>query len=153
MSNTVEFSFRLTGFGWAEGRIAVGGSSATLTASCLESDALRDLVRAVSALVEGAPGARALWDAESAAYRWFFQRIGGDVRVRLLVFPDSFSDAPDDVLLNTTCLVRDLGVAIASGAQSVLDEVGARKYKRRWGHPFPRDDLAALQGLLHSDPP
>jgi hypothetical protein len=45
--------------------------------------------------------------------------------------------------------VNALASAVAFGAQSVLDEHGAEGYEQRWvEHPFPLDDLAALQRLL-----
>ena len=109
---------------------------------------LGDLIRAVLALLEGAEEARAAWEEEPGEYRWVFQRSASDVRTRLLAFPDVYDDAPDEkgtLLLDATCSARDLGQAIASGAQRVLDEVGSEEYQRRWvEHPFPAADLSAL---------
>ncbi len=68
MTSPVEFSFRLTGTGWAEGRIAVGDRFAMPTASYL-SDALGDLIRTVRSLLEGAEGARVSWEEEPGEYR------------------------------------------------------------------------------------
>jgi hypothetical protein len=155
MPGGVEFSFRLTGTGWAEGRIAVGDSFATPTASYL-SDALGDLIRAVRALLEGAEDARASWEEEPGEYRWVFQRSGSEVRMRLLAFPDVYDDGPDEdgqALLDVTCLVTDLALAVASGAQRVLDQLGPDEYQQRWvEHPFPTDDLTALERLVGRDP-
>jgi hypothetical protein len=155
MQGRVEFSFRLTGTGWAEGRIAVGDSFATPTASYL-SDALGDLIRAVRGLLEGANEARASWEEEPGEYRWVFQRDESEVRIRLIAFRDIYDHAPDEdgqALLDGTCTVRDLGVAVASAAQRVLDEVGPAGYQERWvEHPFPTDDLAALEQLVGRAP-
>ncbi|MDX6481436.1 MAG: hypothetical protein QOG85_1946 [Gaiellaceae bacterium] len=151
MADRVEFEFRLTGTGWAEGRLAIGASFATPTASYL-SDALGGLIRAVRALLEGAVGARTWWEEEPGEYRWVFQRVGSEVRVRLLAFPDQMDEAPDadgETLLDATCELKDLGLAVVSGAQRVLDDLGPDEYLRRWvEHPFPTDDLAAVQRLL-----
>jgi hypothetical protein len=155
MSSEVEFSFRLTGTGWAGGRIAVGESVATLTASYL-SDALGDVIRAVRALLEGGENARASWEEEPGEYRWVFQRRASEVQIRLLAFPDVYDKAPDregEALLDATCSLIDLGLAVASGAQQVLDELGPDEYQQKWvEHPFPTQDLAALYQLLGSDP-
>ena len=155
MSANVEFEFRLVGTGWAEGRIAIGDEFASPTASYL-SDALGDLIRAVGALCEGAHEVRASWDEEPGEYRWIFQRVGSTVRLRLLGFPHlrGWQDAPDgdeEVLLDAECPVSDLASAIASGAQRLLDEVGADAYEEKWvEHPFPADDLAALEQSLNA---
>jgi hypothetical protein len=134
--------------------MAVGESSVTPTASYL-SDALGDLIRAVRALLEGAEDARASWEEEPGEYRWIFHRNGSEVRMRLLAFPDIYDHSPDDdgqVLLDATCSLRNLGLAVAAGAQRVLDEVGLDEYQRRWiEHPYPSDDLAALDQLLRPD--
>ena len=130
-------------------------SFATPTASYL-SDALGDLIRAVRALLEGAENARASWEEEPGEYRWVFQRSGSEVRIRLLDFADVHDQAPDEdgeVLLDATCALRDLGLAVATGAQGVLDELGTAGYLARWElHPFPTDDLAALEQLVARGP-
>jgi hypothetical protein len=151
MSSPVEFSFRLIGTGWAEGRIAVGDSSATPTASYL-SDALGDLIRTVCALLEGAEDARMSWEEEPGEYRWIFERSGSEVRTRLLALDDVYDDAPDEdgeILLDATCALSDLGLGVASGAQHLLNELGQEEYHARWvEHRFPTDDLAVLTQLV-----
>lgn len=154
MTGGVEFSFRLTGTGWAEGRIAIANSVATPTASYL-SDALGDLIRAVRSLLEGAEEARASWEVEPGEYRWVFQRSGSEVRTRLLAFPDVYAHAADaegEPLIDVTCLLLDLARAVASGAQRVLDEFGLDGYDQRWvEHAFPSGDLIAVERLLRPE--
>jgi hypothetical protein len=126
------------------------------TASYL-SDALGDLVRAVRALCAGAEATRAAWEEEPGEFRWVLQRNDTEARVQLLAFADVYGDAPDEsgqVVFDATCTVRDLGLAVASGAQRVLDELGADAYADKWlEHPFPADDLDALRASLDTDLP
>jgi hypothetical protein len=149
----VEFTYRLTGTGWAEARIADGPIASTITASYLE-DALGALLEATGLLLEGAEQARCSWEEEPGEYRWIFERAGSNVRLRVLVFADIYSHEPDDrgmVVFETTSPLREVATAIAEGAQKVLDEYGEDEYLRRWvDHPFPVGHLELIQARLDS---
>jgi hypothetical protein len=147
----VEFTYRLTGTGWAEARIADGSSSATMTASYLE-DALGVLLEAVGVLLEGADEARCSWQEEPGEYRWVFERAGTDVRLRVLAFRDVYSREPDDegvVVFETRQALTEMAAVIADGGQAVLDELGEDEYLRRWvDFPFPLGHLQMIQAQL-----
>jgi hypothetical protein len=87
----VEFSYRLTGVGWAEATITCGDRSATLTASYM-SDALAELLLAVGELADGADAARCSWEEEPGEFRWLFARAGEDVDLRILWFDDIYAE-------------------------------------------------------------
>lgn len=147
----VQFKYRLTGAGWSEGSISDGHASATLTASYLE-DALGDLLEAVGVLLEGAIDARCSWEEEPGEYRWIFSRQGNDVRLQVLGFEDMYSLKPDPAgysIFETSLSLRDLAIAIADGAQAVLDEHGEDGYLAKWDqHPFPSEHLALIRARL-----
>ena len=147
----MEFTYRVTGTGWAEARVADGPVAVTITASYLE-DALGELLEAIGLLLEGADGARCSWQEEPREYRWIFHRAGSDVRLRVIAFADMYSREPDEsgtVVFETTAPLRDVASAIAGGAQEVLDEHGEAEYLRRWvDHPFPVGHLELIQAHL-----
>lgn len=148
---SIDFRYRLTGAGWAEASISGGEASATLRASYL-GDALGDLLEAVGVLLEGATGARCSWEDEPGEYRWIFSRRGEDVHVQVLGFEDSYLRKPDaagTVVYESTLPLLGLAVAMADGAQAVLDEHGADGYMAKWiGHPFPTEHLAMIRARL-----
>jgi hypothetical protein len=87
----MEFTYRLTGTGWAEAQIADATSRAVITASYL-SDALGDLLEALGTILEGAAEARCSWEEEPGEYRWIFAREDRDqVTLRILVFADMYA--------------------------------------------------------------
>ena len=148
MPAAVEFDYRLVGTGWSEARFAVGSQWVSLTASYLD-DALGDLLLATRLLVEGDTAARASWAEEPGEYRWLLDRDGEGMRVRILEFPELWSDAPDgdgDVLLDATCDFRAFVAALTLGARQVLNAHGEEGYHERWlDHPFPTEHLQALE--------
>jgi hypothetical protein len=144
----VEFSYRLTGSGWAEARIADEQAWVTLPASYL-SDALGVLLEAVGVLLEGGAESRCSWEEEPGEYRWIFQRRDDSIHLRVLAFRDQMAEEPDDqgaLVFETTQPLREIAGAIADGAEAVLTEYGEAEYLRRWvEHPFPADHLAMIR--------
>lgn len=147
----MEFTYHLTGIGWAEARVSAGSSSARITASYLE-DALGVLLEAVGLVLEGAQQARCSWEEEPGEYRWIFDRAGSDVRLRVLAFRDRDLDESDDqgvIIFETSQPLREMAAAIADGAQAVLDEYGEEEYLRRWmDAPFPLGHLEMIRARL-----
>lgn len=148
----VQFTYRLVGPGWSEGRFAIGDRWVGLDASYL-TDALGDLLRAVYGLVQGDASARVSWALEPGEIRWLFARSGSSVAVRVLSFSDDYLDQPADDLgedeIDGTVPLRSLAEAVAAGARAVLEEHGESGYKERWiEHPFPTATLAELELAL-----
>ena len=155
MDKKAHFEFRLTGSGWARGRIAIGEQSAEVTASYL-GDALADLLEAVLELCEGATESRASWAEEPGEYRWVFERLPFGVRVRLLDFPHMPSDAPDKdgrLLFDEDCSLWQLASAVAAGARRTLEEHGVEGYEAEWlANPFPGEELALVEQWVGRHP-
>jgi hypothetical protein len=147
----VEFTYRLTGTGWAEARLSDRSSSTTITASYL-ADALGDLLVAVASMLDGADEARCSWQEEPGEYRWVFQRAGSDVHLRVLAFPDGQANDPDGsgvVVFETRQPLRGMARVIGDAAQAVLEEYGEDEYRRRWVEfPFPRAQLEMILECL-----
>lgn len=147
----MEFTYRLTGPGWSEARLADGSNAVTITASYL-GDALGELLEALGLLLEGADQARCSWEEEPGEYRWLFQRSDAGVWLRVLAFPDQYAEEPDErgeVLFETRAPLREIVEAIADGAEKVLERYGEDEYLRRWvEHPFPIGHLQLIRSYL-----
>jgi hypothetical protein len=147
------FNYWLTGSGWSEGHLGLGGRWITMTASYL-GDALGELLGAVLALCDGAEHARVSWDEEPGEYRWLFDRDGDDVHVRVLWFDDLWNELPDDrgeERLAGTVALASLAEAVASGARKALDRYGEQGYREKWPeHDFPTAALTAIEAHLRS---
>jgi hypothetical protein len=147
----MEFSYALSGAGWGVATVSDTNATVSMGTSFL-SDVLGDLIQAVGTLLEGAPSARCSWELEPGEYRWIFNRLNGDVSVRILVFADAWSHSPDSegrVVFETVGPTQDTARAIADGLSEVLEEHGEDGYRQLWiEHPFPTGSLRLVQGLL-----
>ena len=147
----MEFTYRLTGAGWARARIADDIASATFTTSYL-TDALGDLLGAVWSLLEGATEARLSWCQEPGEHRWIFIREEDSVHLRVLGFPDVEAAEPDargTTVFETRQEMTALATAIAAGASVGLARHGEAGHEVEWGQdPVPTDRLALIRKRL-----
>jgi hypothetical protein len=144
----VWFEYSLSGHGWADAGIGIGAAHAALTASYL-SDALGDLLHELRRLCALSEPVQVTWMMEPGEYRWLLTPDAEQVHVRIVWFDDW--DLPEDrgaEVLTGSCSLDELVRAIASGASRALHAVGEDDYNRRWEHPFPASDLAALHEAL-----
>lgn len=149
---SVHVSYRLTGSGWSECNIVIDEHQATITASYL-SDALGELLGAVSRVVEGVSEATASFAEEPGEYRCRFFRQGSDhLHLLILEFPQLWGNRPDEesrVLLDTECRLRTFAGAVLSASQKLLEEIGVEGYCEMWGrHDFPVEQQEKLRKLL-----
>ena len=150
-SGAVEFSFRLTGTGWARARLAHGSEEIELPASYL-SDALGEVLGAVAEIQEGEQSAAASWELEPGEYRWLFSRTNGEINLQVLAFRDAYPRLPDadgSVVFAATCPVGEMARAFAEGARTVLNLEGEDGYRQKWvEHSFPTSLLEIVESGL-----
>lgn len=145
----LQFSWELSGSGWATCRIADGPSERKdIVSYC--TDALADVLHGVAGFYGPNPVHRFSFDLEPAEVRWVLRSMGSDVGISIYRFPDMSAsfDANDDdgTLVWTSTQNRSaLSHAVIDAAQSVLGLHGEEGYRAKWvQHPFP---VAALQDL------
>ncbi|GHA65945.1 hypothetical protein GCM10010372_77150 [Streptomyces tauricus] len=149
MTNGLQFSWELSGTGWAMCLIKDGSSERKdIVSYC--TDALADLLHGVAGLYGPIPVQRFSFDLEPAEVRWVLRGRGSDVDLAIYRFPDMFAsfDAPDQegtLVWGSTQPRRLLGHVVMEAAQSVLQVHGEDGYLAKWvQHSFP---IAALQDL------
>lgn len=149
MAITVQYN--LTGRGWSECIVEINDQQAHLTASYL-SNALADLLDAVTAVVRGADEATASFTEEPGEYRWRFRRSQDRLCVRILWFNEIWSNYPDqdgELILEAECRLRTFAGAVLSASQQVLATHGLNGYREKWvNHEFPSNLQAKLKESL-----
>jgi len=148
----LNFTFRLTGVGWAECHIADEISACTVSASYL-SDALRYLVLAATAVLSGFRSATFSFELEPGEIRWLVSspRIN-EIEITIVQFRDLYADqlvAEGTTLFKTKCRPRVFAEAVNHAASLILREVGEDGYAKQWNMaPFPSLQLRELARLL-----
>ncbi|GAA2431965.1 hypothetical protein GCM10010433_35630 [Streptomyces pulveraceus] len=149
MTGDLQFSWELSGSGWATCRIADGASEQKdIVSYC--TDALADLLRHVAGLYGPTSVQRVSFDLEPAESRWVLRVRDPDVSIAIYLFPDMSTshDKPDSegrLVWRTKQPRALLSHAVVEAAQDVLRIHGEDGYRAKWvQHPFP---VAALQDL------
>ncbi|MFD5499153.1 hypothetical protein ACFWJS_05445 [Streptomyces sp. NPDC127061] len=149
MTGDLQFSWELSGSGWATCRIAdTAAEQKDFISYC--TDALADLLFGVTGLYGTSTVQRVSFDLEPAELRWRLQRRGADVYIAVYSFPDMSTswDAPDRegaLSWSSTQPRRVFGHVVMEAAQAVLSLHGEAGYRDKWHrYPFP---IAALQDL------
>jgi hypothetical protein len=151
----MEFSYRLTGTGWAEATIADGEQCATITVSYVTPHALDDLLAAVTVVLGPSVESECYWGEEPGEHVWLFRRIGDDVRVKVEWYDDDFwreavPQPTPDVVFEANVKARDLGMAVQHAAERVLAEYGKKGYAEKWlDARFPTARLKQLRAALN----
>ncbi|MGL5078268.1 MAG: hypothetical protein ACRDBG_20915 [Waterburya sp.] len=148
----VSIHYNLTGRGWSECIVEIDEQQIHLTASYL-SDALADLLDAVTSILRGANEATASFTEEPGEYRWRFTRLSKDrLCVCILWFDETWShklDRDGKVILEAECKLQTFARAILSASQQVLAVNGLEGYQEKWvNYEFPVRLLAKLKKAL-----
>ncbi|MFF3401364.1 hypothetical protein ACFYW6_22960 [Streptomyces sp. NPDC002659] len=149
MTGDLQFSWELSGSGWARCRIADSSSERKDSVSYC-TDALADLLHGVAGLYGSSSVQRVCFDLEPAEVRWVLRSRGANVDIAIYRFPDMDTswDSPDEegtLSWSSTQPRRALGHVVMDAAQAVLRLHGEDGYREKWvQHPFP---VAALQDL------
>jgi hypothetical protein len=151
----VVFTYRLTGTGWAECDVCIDDAHITATASYL-SDALGDLIRAVSNILDCAQESSFSFVEEPGEYRWHLTRKGDD-RISVAIewfddWPETYS-SPGKVLFARDCRLRTFAGAVYDACKQLLEQIGTEGYREKWiNNDFPLDQFERLKKLLRAEP-
>ncbi|WP_435970337.1 hypothetical protein [Streptomyces sp. Qhu_M48] len=150
MADDLQFSWELSGVGGATYRIADGASEHQAHVGYC-TDALADLLYAMTGLYGNSSGERVSFDLEPMEMRWLLRRQGANVAITVFEFPDGATSwgSPDEtggtLSWSSTQPRSVLGHMVMEAAETVLRDHGEDGYLEQWmRHPFP---VAALQDL------
>ncbi|WP_435610451.1 hypothetical protein [Streptomyces sp. C10-9-1] len=149
MPGDLQFSWELSGTGWATCRIADSASEQRHFVSYC-TDALADLIHRVAGLYGPTSVQRISFDLEPAEVRWVLRGQDSDVGIAIYEFPDmstsfDMADSEGKLVWRSKQPRALLSHAVVEAAQDVLRIHGEDGYRAKWvQHPFP---AAALQDL------
>jgi hypothetical protein len=153
----VSVTFERAGQGWVNLTLAIGDESFVLDWLSYTTDVVGDLVRAAAQIAAGGTEAKAQFDREPVELRLLLERRWEGVpqqqifRVRVLEFPDFYSDAPPEAGEQRFCVGCDplaFAGAVRLAAVQLLGEADAKGDIEWWGLPFPFRAFSALEAAL-----
>ncbi|HTO01055.1 MAG TPA: hypothetical protein VL068_10305 [Microthrixaceae bacterium] len=146
-----QMKYQLSGSGWATAHLADDVAEVTITASYL-SDALRDLVDAVTLIGEGVTEVTCTWQEEPGEYYWVLNREADGVRLRILFFGSGGQGRTDDagrVVFETLQPLEGLLRAVLGAVDGVLAHMTEAEYLDQWvQHSFPTESVERLRRAL-----
>ena len=141
----LRFTWMLRYQGWAFCTIADDHGQAEAIASDITYGP-EDLLDAVTSLAQGAATARAEFEGEPTAFRWFFKRDGTHTEIRLVKAPDRDSpDSEGSVIWSGRHSIDALARAILAAFHQAVSDLGSDNYRAQWGRPFPASHIETLQ--------
>jgi len=143
----VEFSYRLVDTGWAHARLADGDTCVELPAS-YRSDALSELLTALSAIQDGADTAACTWREEPGEYRWDFTHDTNRLKLEVRCYHRAPTE-DGQVIFACEARTADMEHTFTAAIRQVLDQWGEAGYLAEWlEHPFPTDLLAHVEARI-----
>lgn len=145
----VELRWALRGHGWAR-FTWISGSTSVEIATSFVGDALRDLLRAARDLQLGSSATFTHLLSEPSGHRIFFNSDTEKVYVQIVSFENLHSDnntwAGARLRWEGLTGKRQLVGSIITMAEQARHEYPDDEYERRWGFPFPAEELSLLRG-------
>jgi hypothetical protein len=148
----LSFTWALRYQGWAFCTIADDHGQAEAIASDITGGP-EYFLRAVTSIAQGAAAASAEFEAEGTVFRWLFQRNQADAEIRLVKAADSSTPGSDRIVIwSGRHPVADLALAVLTGFDHAVSELGEDSYRTQWGRAFPRADMEALRAACRNQP-
>jgi hypothetical protein len=135
--------------GWADWHIALGESTATITASYL-SDGIGDMAASVASLLRGAADSQVTFAEEPGEYQWSFERRGDRVRILIIASPGLIADPAqgEAIVLDAECRLRTYAGQLVTELERLASEFGPAGYEKRWGYRVPTERIQEIRQLL-----
>lgn len=131
--------------GWAFCSVSDDHTSAEAVVSYV-TDGPEQLLSAVSRIVLYETDTQAEFEAEPTVYRWFFQRHGDTVDIRLVEAADSRTpEHAGNLIWHSRQPITTLAWTVIRAFDAVAADLGEVDYQTQWGRPFPRHELEALR--------
>jgi hypothetical protein len=128
-------TYSLIGQGWCQATLRDGAHEVSIRATYL-TDALRDLVDAVIAVMRGASHVACTWQDEPGEHRWLFDRQDADeVTITIRRFDSTFSRQSDElgeIIFTARCPQRRLAGQLLTQMWHLLNDQGLEGYRGLW---------------------
>ncbi|HJU53775.1 MAG TPA: hypothetical protein VJ715_04350 [Pyrinomonadaceae bacterium] len=145
MAQTLNVSLESPQHGFMSLRLKTAGQSFVTVVAHEPYDSLRDLIAALSAVIDGDGAPTVKWNSEPDEYEFRFQASGDRVLLEVIHYPDHRK------LAETAATVFSFEGPKADACLSFLEELrdlrsraGRDEFDRQWRRAFPERELQEL---------
>lgn len=134
--------------GWMALSVTGGDNFVCYGASCTPFDSLGDLLRGVTALLNGQDSLTVNWNAEPEQYDWHLQKDGEQIVLRIVYYSDSRRDTAEarEVFVYSL-LLKELAHDVEAEVRELQARAERDVFESNWRRPFPAAELEQLSAL------
>ena len=148
----ITFTYRMMGSGWSEATLGDGAETVTLDGISYLSDALRDLIGGVLALLDGGKRAEFSWFTEPGEFAWLLTHHKQVFSLRVTRFKDweDFRGKYDrgKTVFKGRGTLQQFSESVLAQLDELYATVGPGGYQKQWGSSFPFDEYQRLRARL-----
>jgi hypothetical protein len=142
----MEFSYKLSGRGWAEGHIKINSQVVYFTAS-YQLNCLLAILPDCVAFPQKSKTFE--WYEEPGGTVWTLERNDEEVSIKIVSYEDMYSKKEIGIVFNEVCLMDDFVIAVVNELNMLLKQHGIGGYKESWvNHEFPYNEYLKLKEFI-----
>lgn len=147
---TLNVSLESPQSGWMSLRLRAGEQSLVMGVSCTPGDSLRDLIKGLTAVLEGGRHVRVRWNCEPEQFDFDFA-IEGDSMAQLVVtrYPDHRRDSQTGhAVFSLHTSKSDVCLTFWKELRGLERRAETDVFAQNWRRPFPRREMQEFTKLV-----
>lgn len=149
MSEKLRVSFESPQSGWMSLRLEAGGRKFVTAVAHAPYDSLRELIEALTALLEGRERALVRWNCEPDEFDFEFAGRASEVSVEVTRYPDHRRRA-SAVVFRTRQQRADVCLAFWRELRQLHRRAGTDEFEQNWRRAFPEEELRRLTKTIRA---
>ncbi len=146
---TLNVSLESPQSGWMSLRLRAGEQSLVMGASCAPDDSLLDLIRGLSAVLEGSRHVQVRWNCEPEQFDFDIAADGPVTRLTVTHYPDHRREAESGRFVFSLPASRlDLCLPFWKELRGLERRAETDVFAENWRHPFPHREMQEFTKLI-----
>ena len=155
MADKLEVSFNSPQCGWMSiGFNSVESEFHTTTAHMPHSQALSEILRGLSALLDAGDGkkdVKVAWSRNPEAYNLFFRRFGPTIHFQVVEYPTfEHLQTEGEIVFSHHGNVFDFCIAFYKTFAQLYEDRETDEFEQNWRQPFPLEEFKNFENKVRS---
>jgi hypothetical protein len=151
MSQKLKVSFNSPQSGFMSIGLKSGKESFVTAVAHAPYDSLRDLIKALSALLGGKKNLTVKWNREPEEYDFELRRSSDDVQLQVVRYPDHRRlKAKSEIVFSHTAATLDICESFWKSLRELHRDIMVDEFDKNWRREFPEAEMQELTRLLRA---